>query len=240
MPPWSNETMILGAVPILVIFVAAVLLFGGQHNRPAAEDTAAAPVQDVETLAAQAGATILAPPPARMAQVVASPSDIATLARQAGAQILAPPPPDQGDLESLARLTPADTTGARRDRGQVSIDDVAPRSVHPANGIRRQIDNIRKGRHLPIPPAQAGPGGSSDPTSVQVNNATAYTLFLFVSGPLNQTVQLVAGDSTMIVLSPGNYEIAARVSNPHVIPLYGKRLFEANTQYSEEFYIAAK
>ncbi len=53
-------------------------------------------------------------------------------------------------------------------------------------------------------------------------------------------MQLAPGGSQTLGLSPGNYELAASVSCPNVIPFYGRETLGANTQYSENFYIASR
>lgn len=50
-------------------------------------------------------------------------------------------------------------------------------------------------------------------------------------------IELSPGTSQSVTLPPGEYEIAAKVSSPNVVPFYGKQAFGANTQYSEKFYI---
>jgi len=109
-----------------------------------------------------------------------------------------------------------------------------------SNEIRQQIDRIRNGPHEALPPAQAAASSLGGQTGMSVTNRTSCTLSVFVSGPANKSMQLPPGGSQSIGLVPGNYELAASVSCPNVIPFYGTQTLAANTQYSENFYIANK
>jgi hypothetical protein len=53
-------------------------------------------------------------------------------------------------------------------------------------------------------------------------------------------LEIVAGGSQTLQLPPGGYEIAARVSNAAITPFYGTEQYVPNTQYSSEFYLAAR
>jgi len=106
--------------------------------------------------------------------------------------------------------------------------------------VRREIARIRSGPHEAMPPAQAAPSSLGGQTRMSVKNGTSCTLSVFVSGPTGQSIQLPPGGSQSIGLAPGNYELAASVSCPNVIPFYGTQILAANTQYSENFYIAAQ
>jgi hypothetical protein len=50
-------------------------------------------------------------------------------------------------------------------------------------------------------------------------------------------VEIAAGGSLTVPISPGNYEIAAKVSDPSVTPFYGTDTYAANTEYSHHFYL---
>ena len=77
-------------------------------------------------------------------------------------------------------------------------------------------------------------------TSMEIENGTPYILFVYLSGPVSQQLQIAAGQSQTVSLSPGHYEVAAKVSNPSVIPFYGTEDYAANTGYSSNFYIATQ
>jgi hypothetical protein len=109
-----------------------------------------------------------------------------------------------------------------------------------AADVLQEIAKIRNGRNAPMPAAQPSAANLGGQTGMVVENGTSYALSLFLSGPVSQKIQIAAGGSQTITLSPGSYEIAASVSNSSVIPFYGKEVFGANTQYSEKFYIGSR
>ncbi len=53
-------------------------------------------------------------------------------------------------------------------------------------------------------------------------------------------MEIGAGSSQSLRVSPGNYEVAASVSCPNVIPFYGTVNLGANTRYAERFYISGR
>jgi hypothetical protein len=106
--------------------------------------------------------------------------------------------------------------------------------------IQYEIERIRNGPHAAMPLAEAAPSALDGQTSMTLENGTSCTLSLFFSGPASQRMQLAPGGSQTVYLSPGNYELAARVSCPNVIPFYGTQTLAANTRYSENFYISGR
>jgi hypothetical protein len=123
-----------------------------------------------------------------------------------------------------------------------SVPSGEPQRIQAAaedNGIQQQIDRIRNGPHGAMPQAQTAPSALGGQTSMNVENATSCTLSVFLSGLITQTMQIAPGTSQARTLPPGNYEVAASVSCPNVIPFYGRESFSMNTEYSEKFYIAS-
>jgi hypothetical protein len=70
-----------------------------------------------------------------------------------------------------------------------------------------------------------------------ITNDTAYSLSIYLSGPVTRTAQIAAHGSQSISVTPGKYEVAAKVADPSVIPFYGVANYDPSTQYSEDFYI---
>ena len=120
-----------------------------------------------------------------------------------------------------------------------SLQKPAPSSRNAISSadIVSEIDKIRQGPHELMPPAQAIPGGIGIPSLV-VENETEYTLTILLSGPNSQKVQISPGASKSVLIVPGGYEIAARVSDPSVVPFYGRQPFAPGSDYSEHFYIS--
>jgi len=73
-----------------------------------------------------------------------------------------------------------------------------------------------------------------------VENDTEYTLTVFLSGPQEDRFEIAPRGSQTLNMLPGQYEVAARVSNPAVIPFYGQRSCGPNTRYSEHIYILSQ
>jgi len=107
-------------------------------------------------------------------------------------------------------------------------------------GIELEIERIRTGQHAAMTTDQAAPSALGGQTSIVVDNSTEYTLTVFLSGPVQQRVDIGPRGSQMLNLTPGQYEVAARVSNPAVIPFYGQWSCGPNTRYSEHVYIASQ
>jgi hypothetical protein len=106
------------------------------------------------------------------------------------------------------------------------------------NSIQQQIDQIRNGPHEAMPPGRQSKMALGGQSGMRVENGTEYTLSVFFSGPATQKVDLLPGASQVVRLPPGKYEVAARVSDPSVIPYYGEQDYVPNTQILEHFYIA--
>jgi hypothetical protein len=88
-----------------------------------------------------------------------------------------------------------------------------------------------------MPPAQATPSALGGMSRVNVTNGTKYQLFVYLKGPVSQTLEIAPNQSQNLTLQPGHYEVAAKVSNPSVIPFYGTDDYGADTTSSYQFYI---
>jgi|GEM_PF-3274244 len=107
-------------------------------------------------------------------------------------------------------------------------------------GIEREIERIRTGQHAAMPLAEAAPSALAGWTRMVVENDTEYTLTVFLSGPQEDRFEIAPRGSQTLNMLPGQYEVAARVSNPAVIPFYGQRSCGPNTRYSEHIYILSQ
>jgi hypothetical protein len=117
-----------------------------------------------------------------------------------------------------------------------------PYSIPPieANSVEEEIAAIRAAPHEAMPPAQPAGAALGGQSSMTVKNGTSYSLYVFFAGPISQKLEIAAGQSQTVSLLPGHYEVAAKVSNPSVIPFYGVEDYGANTGYSSHFYIATQ
>jgi hypothetical protein len=107
----------------------------------------------------------------------------------------------------------------------------------PASSTPSPIDEIRSGLHQAMPPAHAAPSALRGMSGVSVTNGTKYELSVYLKGPVAQTLEIAPDQSQNLTLPPGHYEVAARVSDPGVIPFYGTDDYGADTTSSYQFYI---
>jgi hypothetical protein len=111
-------------------------------------------------------------------------------------------------------------------------------SIHSsdAQAARQAIDQIRGGSHGDMPPPEVAGSSSRGRTTMAVTNGTGSVLSFYYAGPASGTLTLAPGAVQNLSLSPGRYELAARVSAPNVIPFYGVEDLLSAT-YTETFYI---
>jgi hypothetical protein len=114
-----------------------------------------------------------------------------------------------------------------------------PRTGKTIGSAASAIDEIRRGAYSPLPPARGVANLGASSTTLRVKNGTAYMLTLYLSGPMDQTITLTPGGSQQIALVGGQYRLAAKVSDPSVLPFYGEQSFGGG-DYSEDFYIGAR
>lgn len=86
------------------------------------------------------------------------------------------------------------------------------------------------------PPSGFVVAGLGDPVLI-VENGTEYVLTVRYKGPLVIQLVLQPNEVTEITLRPGIYEVAATVSDPSVMPFYGRATFETDRMYETFFYI---
>jgi hypothetical protein len=115
------------------------------------------------------------------------------------------------------------------------IDNGTARPIR--DDIKNEIEAIRRSPHEAMPAVEAVEAPLGGETSMMVENGTKYLLFVYFTGPVSQKLEISAGASQTVQLPPGNYQVAARVANPSVVPFYGEQRYGANTRYSEHFYI---
>lgn len=105
--------------------------------------------------------------------------------------------------------------------------------------IRAEMDEIQRSGHFTAMPAPIRTGNyASSPGSFAqvVENATAYELRVLFSGPVDQEFVIQPGATQRIALPAGEYRVAAKVSNPTVLPYYGTQSYDGGS-YSSRFYI---
>ncbi len=135
---------------------------------------------------------------------------------------------DSGGSLSAASL-PSDSAGSN-----------SPRAAHSVDVVENNISTIRRGPHGAMPQASAESKKLGGKAGLVIRNETSYTLFLYLSGPAHQTIEIPAGQTRDFSLVPGRYEVAAKASKPEVIPFYGVKDLIADTLYSEVFQVETR
>jgi hypothetical protein len=119
--------------------------------------------------------------------------------------------------------------------------EFARRQSSAPDDIQDEVAKIRQASPAPLPPPQATAAALGGQSAMVIENGTTYQLtVLLLAGPKSQRIQLAPGHSQTVSFAPGNYEVAASVSSSSVTPFYGKEVFNADTQYSERFYIVSR
>jgi hypothetical protein len=128
--------------------------------------------------------------------------------------------------------------------GQSSPPSQSPPPLQPAPvvpvfdpGTRTAIDEIRSGNHSTMPPPQIAGRNASGSTTWTFRNDTAYTLSVYLAGPVTLSLVIPPGGARNASLQAGRYEIGARVSAANVLPFYGVRDYAGGYAYSDCFYI---
>ncbi|HWP49218.1 MAG TPA: hypothetical protein VNM22_18830 [Candidatus Limnocylindrales bacterium] len=92
--------------------------------------------------------------------------------------------------------------------------------------IEQRIQTIRARNHITIPlPDVIEPEFSQTPR-VKILNDTPNNLTVYFRGPSIRQVTLRPWSTETILLLAGNYEVAAEVDNPGVLPFFGSHPYD--------------
>lgn len=88
------------------------------------------------------------------------------------------------------------------------------------SALNRRIQIIRTRNHIAIPiPEVVEPGFSQTPR-IEILNATEAYLTIYFNGPSPRQVHIRPGAIESLALISGDYEVAAQVSDPGVLPFF--------------------
>jgi tetratricopeptide (TPR) repeat protein len=104
--------------------------------------------------------------------------------------------------------------------------------------IEAEIAQIAGQEHGNLPPPSELPSEEpEEDAEYTITNDTSYVLTVLFSGPTTRSVILSPHATETITLEPGAYRVAAKVSDPSVIPYYGEETLSGSTHYESSFYI---
>lgn len=104
--------------------------------------------------------------------------------------------------------------------------------------IRQQLEQIKKGRTVPIS-AATGTNESSGSTELRFENTSPFPLIVLVVGPITQRIELGVEGMQSVPVDPGEYEIAVTVVGRPIPPFYGKQTVTPNLSFRHKFVIPA-
>lgn len=107
-----------------------------------------------------------------------------------------------------------------------------------ADTVSSAIERIANGQHQELPQPIQVPLTAGQTPGWLIENATAYQLHLYLSGPVQHSYVIQTGGAMTIDLPPGSYRIAADVPDKSVLPFYAVRQLNADTRWKSHFYIA--
>jgi hypothetical protein len=104
--------------------------------------------------------------------------------------------------------------------------------------IDKEVSSIMAGKHGELPSPQRTYSTDIYKTTVDINitNNTSYTLTVLYSGPSSKKIIISSGNSNNVSLTPGYYNVAAKVSASNVRPFAGTNNLQVGN-YNSRFYI---
>lgn len=70
-----------------------------------------------------------------------------------------------------------------------------------------------------------------------IENKTEFELAVYLKGQEYKIIKVEQNSSEEVEITAGNYEVAAELDNPDILPYYGKVTYEENRMYREEYTI---
>jgi hypothetical protein len=146
----------------------------------------------------------------------------------------------EGDCENCLRL---DGRSNSLQPLWIKVNSHGFKLFHPqikasgSDDVTGEINKIRGGAYTSMPPMQTSRTPLGGNSRVAIMNGTNDTLFVYFVGTTTQKLEIMPNAVGIATLSPGSYEVAAKVSDSRVTPFYGKDNYGENIQYSSQFYI---
>jgi WD40 repeat protein len=108
--------------------------------------------------------------------------------------------------------------------------------------IDHEFNKIQSGKSsAPLPKPQAKKAEPNErAVHWQIENGTDSRLTVFIRGPSRRVVIIEPSKNQSVVLNAGNYEVAARVERPNVVPFFGKQEFAQGFAYAVKFVIVQR
>lgn len=101
----------------------------------------------------------------------------------------------------------------------------------------QKVAAVPEGERGVLPPPEGiAVAGLGNP-ALMVENGTEYVLTVRYAGPMAKELVLQPQAVGELILLAGTYQVAASVSDPSVVPFYGKAVFEPDHMYESVFYI---
>ncbi|MFZ9938382.1 MAG: hypothetical protein ACO3JG_15190 [Luteolibacter sp.] len=126
------------------------------------------------------------------------------------------------------------------DRKHLSlVPDSSRRAEFEKRVIDLEVAEIARGEHGKLPPADPVQSTGGTEANIEIENHTRYTLTVRYSGRQSYRFDIPAGQTRVVHLATGPYQVAATVSSPSVIPYAGSDTLQGG-RYSSKFYIETR
>ena len=101
--------------------------------------------------------------------------------------------------------------------------------------IQTEIDDVRGSGHYSMLPAPDASAASTRSAVVRVVNHSRYTVRFMETGPTSELHPIVPGGSREMVVSPGDYEVVAKLEGSDAWAFYRKQTYGSATKYAYRF-----
>ena len=110
----------------------------------------------------------------------------------------------------------------------------APQTLHTTT-IQTEIDDVLGSGHYSTLTAPEASAASTRRAVVRVVNNSRYTVRFLEKGPTPELHPIQPGGSREMIVSPGDYEIVAKLEGSDALALYRKQTYGSATKYVFRF-----